>query len=314
LSTPGKLFMQEDRAFSLSVCAPSHHPVLHLCAHCDSQPAGHHLHLTLQVLTCSVVSMTCYVVRLLVFPSISSRKLHTPTNFLLLSLAVSDFSVGFVWVFMILLIDGCWFLGADLCVFNAALSFVSTSASIGTVVLISVDRYVAVCDPILYYNIENPGQFDSCAVECAIYIHPVGRIMNVVLTFIIPVSIIVVLYVRVFIVAVSQAQAMRSHVTVVTLQSSLKVNRSELKAARALGVVVVVFLMCLTPLYLVSLTTGVGVGSLSSYIFVICLFFFNSLLNPVIYVFLYPWFRKCVKCVFSLQILKSVLTCFDIFM
>uniref|UniRef100_A0A8C5E021 G-protein coupled receptors family 1 profile domain-containing protein n=1 Tax=Gouania willdenowi TaxID=441366 RepID=A0A8C5E021_GOUWI len=92
----------------------------------------------------------------------------------------------------------------------------------------------------------------------------------------------------------------------VTLQSSQKVNRSELKAARTLGVVVVVFLMCLTPLYLVLLTTGFGVKSVSSYIFVLGLFYFNSLLNPVIYVFLYPWFRKCVKCVLSLQILKCV--------
>uniref|UniRef100_A0A8C5DF07 Trace amine-associated receptor 6-like n=1 Tax=Gouania willdenowi TaxID=441366 RepID=A0A8C5DF07_GOUWI len=149
--------------------------------------------------------MTCYVVRLLmfsalmiivvsyndisVFLSISSRKLHTPTNFLLLSLAVSDFSVGFVWVFMIFLIDGCWFLGADWCVFNTVLSYVVPSASIGTVVLISVDRYVAVftknrakiCIVLCWsgstvfhclrqiYNIENPGQFDSCAGECMIY-------------------------------------------------------------------------------------------------------------------------------------------------
>uniref|UniRef100_A0A8C5N7N7 G-protein coupled receptors family 1 profile domain-containing protein n=1 Tax=Gouania willdenowi TaxID=441366 RepID=A0A8C5N7N7_GOUWI len=294
--------------------------------------------------------MTYYVVRLVLFSALmiivvsyndisvflsnSSRKLHTPTNFLLLSLAVSDFSVGFVWVLLILLIDGCWFLGAGWCVFNTVLGYVATSASIGTVVLISVDRFVAVYDPMHYqtkvtknranicivlcwagstlfhclrliYIIENPGQFDSCAGECVTYVHPVGRIMNIVLSFIIPISIIVVLYVRVFMVAVSQAQAMRSHVTAVTLQSSQKVYRSELKAARALGVVVVVFLLCVTPLYIDSLTTGLGVGSLSSYIFVIGLFFFNSLLNPVIYVFLYPWFRKCVKYVFSLQILKS---------
>uniref|UniRef100_A0A8C5DJE1 G-protein coupled receptors family 1 profile domain-containing protein n=1 Tax=Gouania willdenowi TaxID=441366 RepID=A0A8C5DJE1_GOUWI len=337
LSTPGKLFMQEDRAFSLSVCALSHHPVLHLCAHSNPQPAGHHLHLTLQVLTCSVVFMTCSVVRLLlfsalmiivvshndisVFLSISSRKLHTPTNFLLLSLAVSDFCVGFVWVFLIFLINGCWFLGAGWCVFYVALSFISTSASVGTVVLISVDRYVAVCDPMHYQTkvTNNRAQicivlcwFDSCAGECAVYVLPVARIVNVVLSFIIPVTIIVILYVRVFMVAVSQAQAMRSHVTVVTFQSSQKVNRSELKAARALGVVVVVFLLCLTPFYIFSFTTGVGVKSASSYSFVIGLFFFNSMLNPVIYVFLYPWFRKCVKLIICCCV--TDLTCFDIFM
>ncbi|XP_028304152.1 trace amine-associated receptor 6-like [Gouania willdenowi] len=283
----------------------------------------------------SFISVLTLTLNLLVIISISHfKKLHTPTNFLLLSLAVSDFSVGFVWVFMIFLINGCWFLGADWCVFYVALGFISTSASIGTVVLISVDRYVAVCDPMHYQTkvtnnrakicivlcwagsalfhclrlnniIENPGEFDSCAGECTVYVLPVARIMNVVFTFIIPFSIIVVLYVRVFMVAVSQAQAMRSHVTVVTFQSSQKVNRSELKAARALGVVVVVFIMCLTPFFIVSFTAGLGVKTAPSYIFVLGLFFFNSMLNPVIYVFLYPWFRKCVKCVLSLQILKS---------
>uniref|UniRef100_A0A8C5EUY2 G-protein coupled receptors family 1 profile domain-containing protein n=1 Tax=Gouania willdenowi TaxID=441366 RepID=A0A8C5EUY2_GOUWI len=207
----------------------------------------------------SSISVLTVTLNLLVIISISHfRKLHTPTNFLLLSLAVSDFSVGFVWVFLILLIDGCWFLGADLCVFNTVFCYVATSASIGTVVLISVDRYVAVCDPMHYqtkvtknrakicivlcwvgstvfhclrkiYNIGNSGEFDSCAGECVIYVHPISRIMNVVFSFIIPFSNIVVLYVSVFVVAVSQAQAMRFHVTVVTLQSSLKVNRSELK-------------------------------------------------------------------------------------
>uniref|UniRef100_A0A8C5H9K6 Trace amine-associated receptor 13c-like n=1 Tax=Gouania willdenowi TaxID=441366 RepID=A0A8C5H9K6_GOUWI len=283
----------------------------------------------------SSISVLTVTLNLLVIISISHfKKLHTPTNFLLLSLAVSDFSVGFVWVFMIFLIDGCWFFGAHLCVFRTVFSYITTAASIGTVVLISVDRYVAVCDPMHYQtkvtknrakmcivlcwvgstifhsvmlkdNIEHPGGFDSCAGDCTVYLPPFAAVTDLIFTFIIPVSIIVVLYVRVFMVAVSQAQAMRSHVTVVTLQSSLNVNRSELKAARALGVVVVVFLMCLTPFYIVSLSSGFGVRSLSSYIFVIGLYFFNSLLNPVIYVFLYPWFRKCVKCVFSLQILKS---------
>uniref|UniRef100_A0A8C5GTK3 G-protein coupled receptors family 1 profile domain-containing protein n=1 Tax=Gouania willdenowi TaxID=441366 RepID=A0A8C5GTK3_GOUWI len=101
-----------------------------------------------------------------VFLSNSSRKLHTPTNFLLLSLAVSDFSVGFVWVLLILLIDGCWFLGAGWCVFNTVLGYVATSASIGTVVLISVDRYVAVYDPMHYQTKVTKNRANICIVLC----------------------------------------------------------------------------------------------------------------------------------------------------
>ncbi|XP_028321328.1 trace amine-associated receptor 6-like [Gouania willdenowi] len=283
----------------------------------------------------SSISVLTVTLNLLVIISISHfKKLHTPTNFLLLSLAVSDFSVGFVIVFLIFLIDGCWFLGADWCVFYVALSLVSTAASVGTVVLISVDRYVAVCDPMHYQtkvtanrakicivlcwlcstvfhtvmlkdNIEHPGGFDSCAGGCTIYLPPLAGVIDLIFSFIIPISVIVILYVRVFMVAVSQARAMRSHVTAVTLQSSQKVNRSELKAARALGVVVVVFLIFLTPSFIVTLLAGFAAMSVSTFFAVLCLYYFNSLLNPVIYAFMYPWFRKCVKCVLSLQILKS---------
>uniref|UniRef100_A0A8C5DXD2 Trace amine-associated receptor 6-like n=2 Tax=Gouania willdenowi TaxID=441366 RepID=A0A8C5DXD2_GOUWI len=283
----------------------------------------------------SSISVLTVTLNLLVIISISHfRKLHTPTNFLLLSLAVSDFSVGFLWMFQILLLDGCWVLSAGWCVFNAVVTATVASASVGTVVLISVDRYVAVCDPmhyqtkvtvnramigivlcwlcsVIFYsamfkdNLEHPGRFNSCAGDCKVYIPFISEIVNLFLNYIIPFSIIVVLYVRVFMVAVSQAQAMRSHVTVVTLQSSQKVNRSELKAARALGVVVVVFLLCSTPFYCVALSRGFADISATSFASVLCVVLFNSLLNPVIYVFLYPWFRKCVKCVLSLQILKS---------
>ena len=49
LSTTPQHLLQEDRASSLCIHAHLHFTVLHLFAHCDSQPAGHHLHLPLQV-------------------------------------------------------------------------------------------------------------------------------------------------------------------------------------------------------------------------------------------------------------------------
>ncbi|XP_029013363.1 trace amine-associated receptor 9-like [Betta splendens] len=263
-----------------------------------------------------------------------SRQLHTPTNLLLLSLAVSDFLVGLLaGPFQILLVEPCWLLGDLACVLCTVLPFISVPATAGNMILISVDRYVAVCDPLRYPtkftqktvkvlillcwafsalynllflcdNLRQLGRFNSCYGECVITIN--GTV-DLVMRFIIPISSIIILYVRVFVVAVSQARSMRSHFTGVKLQHSLivTVQRSELKAARTLGVVVAVFLMCYCPYYSISLSGYNLMTSSSTNIVMFIMVVFNSCLNPVIYAFVYPWFRKCIKLIVTLQILKS---------
>ncbi|XP_068186039.1 trace amine-associated receptor 13c-like [Antennarius striatus] len=284
----------------------------------------------------SFISIVTVILNMLVIISITHfKQLHTPTNLLLLSLAVSDCIVGLMLLFQIDLIDGCWFSGDIICVVHYAMGSVISSASIGTMVLISIDRYLAICDPLHYSTkvtvkrinicvclcwmfsvlvhclmlkdyLEQPGRYNTCVGQCVITLDPVSGLADSILSFIIPVTIIVVLYMRVFVVAVSQARAMRSHITSVTIKCSKKgtAKKSELKAAITLGVVVVVFLICVCPFFCIMLSGQNSILNVKSSIFVITLFTFNSCLNPLIYALFYPWFRKSIKLIVTLRILR----------
>ncbi|KAM7380174.1 hypothetical protein PAMP_003487 [Pampus punctatissimus] len=285
----------------------------------------------------SFISLLTAVLNLLVIISISHfRQLHNPTNLLIVSLAVSDFLVGFVLMpVAILLTEACWFLGDFICALYYIVVFIITSSSVGNMVLISIDRYLAICEPLRYttkvtlhrtkisvclswicsvlYNslilknfLTQPDGLNSCYGECVVVLNNITGAVDLFFTFISPITVIVVLYMRVFVVAVSQARAMRSHVATVTFQRSVKVTakKSEMKAARTLGVVVVVFLICICPYYSPTLVGQDIEDSSSSSHFIVWLFYFNSCLNPVIYALFYPWFRKCIKLIVTLQILQ----------
>uniref|UniRef100_UPI0037E8DE8F trace amine-associated receptor 13c-like n=1 Tax=Semicossyphus pulcher TaxID=241346 RepID=UPI0037E8DE8F len=296
-----------------------------------------HFEVMLTYILLSSISFITAALNLLVIISISHfRQLHTPTNFLLLSLAVSDFFVGLLMLFQIMLIDGCWLLGDLICTVYQYIAYIVISASVGTMVIISVDRYVAICHPLHYPTkvtrkrvqvcvclcwicsiifqsvilkdiLEQPGRYHSCFGECIFFINYIAGIADLIFTFIVPITVIVVLYMRVFVVAVSQARAIRSHVESVTLQHLTRTPaiKSEMKAARTLGIVVVVFLICLCPYYCVALTGQDNLLNASSAAFVICLTYFNSCLNPVIYALFYPWFRKSIKLIVTLKILQA---------
>uniref|UniRef100_A0A8C7DZH9 G-protein coupled receptors family 1 profile domain-containing protein n=1 Tax=Oncorhynchus kisutch TaxID=8019 RepID=A0A8C7DZH9_ONCKI len=104
---------------------------------------------------CSLFSAVTVFLNLLVIISISHfKQLHTPTNLLILSLAVSDLLVGAIVipVTTVAILESCWGFGEYFCAFHFYMAFLCTSLSLGNLVLISIDRYVAVCDPLLYHS------------------------------------------------------------------------------------------------------------------------------------------------------------------
>ncbi|XP_068429039.1 trace amine-associated receptor 13c-like [Clinocottus analis] len=285
----------------------------------------------------SSISLITAALNLLVIISISHfRQLHNPTNLLLLSLAVSDFLVGLLMMpVQIFFLGACWFLGSMICALYYYTAFILTSASVGNMVLISVDRYVAICDPLSYntkvthrriqiciclcwmcsvfYNtvmlidfLKHPDQYNSCHGECVVVMDFIKGAVDVLMTFVGPIAVIIVLYMRVFVAAVSQARAMRSHIAAVTLQGSVTITakKSERKAARTLGIVVVVFLICFCPYFYPSFAGQEMSTSMAFSIFSGWLLHCNSSVNPVVYAFFYPWFRKSIKLIVTLQILQ----------
>ncbi|KAM3849852.1 trace amine-associated receptor 7e-like [Diretmus argenteus] len=280
----------------------------------------------------SSIALLTVTLNLLVIISIAHfRQLHTSTNVLLVSLAVSDLLVGLLVIPVeIYSLQSCWFLGNLVCALFQCIGFIVTSASVGSMVLISVDRYVAICNPLRYssmmttsrvkicvclcwissvfYNFmilkdHLPDLFTSCYSECVVVISYVSGTVDFIFTFVGPVTVIIVLYMRVFVVAVSQARVMRSQITTVkSSKGTVITKKSEIRAARTLGIVLLVFLLCLFPYYCPSLA-GEDSPSTGSSVEV-WLFYFNSCMNPLIYAFLYPWFRKAMKLIVSLQILQ----------
>uniref|UniRef100_A0A3Q1J8L7 G-protein coupled receptors family 1 profile domain-containing protein n=1 Tax=Anabas testudineus TaxID=64144 RepID=A0A3Q1J8L7_ANATE len=142
--------------------------------------------------------------------------------------------------------------------------------------------------------------------ECVTICKTVDKIIGFVLVFLIPTTVIVVLYMRVFVVAVIQARAMRSHIVVVSHMHHVKImaKKSEIKAARTLGVVIVGFLICVCPYFSATITGQDTLFNASSASVIICLYYFNSCLNPIVYALFYPWFRKSIRLIVTLHILK----------
>uniref|UniRef100_A0A3B4UTE0 G-protein coupled receptors family 1 profile domain-containing protein n=1 Tax=Seriola dumerili TaxID=41447 RepID=A0A3B4UTE0_SERDU len=95
------------------------------------------------------------------------RQLHTSTNLLLLSLAVADFLVGFLQMPSdILLFQGCWIFGDFICVVNYFLGYLIV---IGSMVLISIDRYIAICDPMFYSTKVTLRRVQYCVYLCWVF-------------------------------------------------------------------------------------------------------------------------------------------------
>ncbi|XP_035384937.1 trace amine-associated receptor 13c-like [Electrophorus electricus] len=298
---------------------------------CPERSVYSALNVLLYMSTAAVVLLTVCGNLLIIISVCHFTQLHTPANMLILSLAVSDCLIG-VFVIptaLIWMIESCWIFTALYRVCFIFISCFLTTMSIFNVALIAVDRYFALSKPFLYhktvslstmciivlsvwtvlfiYNIALQyfnGTFGGL-VTCSGYNFFIWSLVDLVLTFVFPLSVIVILYGQVFFIAKKHATAIRdlnSHTRTQKSKNMSDSMKSERKAAKVLGILVSVFLACLLPYFLYCVLGNVIEIQEKSFQKVLMLVYFNSAINPVIYALFYPWFRRSVKLILTLQI------------
>lgn len=116
------------------------------------------------------VAIVCTVMgNFLVVLSIAHfKRLQSPTNYFVLSLAVADCLVGLVVMpySMSRTVEGCWFFGALFCQLHSSLDVMLCTASIFHLSCIAFDRYYAVCNPLVYSLKMSPSRVILLIIVC----------------------------------------------------------------------------------------------------------------------------------------------------
>uniref|UniRef100_A0A3Q3FQT0 Trace amine associated receptor 1 n=1 Tax=Labrus bergylta TaxID=56723 RepID=A0A3Q3FQT0_9LABR len=269
------------------------------------------------------------------------KQLHTPTNYLIFSLAVSDLLLGILVMFpgMIRFIESCWYFGNFFCKISLSSAVTLVTASILNLSFISVDRYYAVCQPLLYrrkisvnvvlimilicwsisvlvgfgmiflkLNILGVEEFYYnhvvCEGGCVMFQSKMSSTVSSILSFYLPGIIMLCVYLKIFLVAQKQFQTIHNAGCVNSIKMS---NTGQTKATKTLAIVMGVFLSFWTPFFVFNFMDPFISHSPppSLYGTLIWLGYFNSTVNPMIYAYFYSWFRKAFKLLTSGNIFKS---------
>ncbi|XP_006144370.1 trace amine-associated receptor 8 [Tupaia chinensis] len=270
------------------------------------------------------------------------KQLHSPANFLIASLACADFLVGMtVMPFsMVRSVESCWYFGAQFCTLHSCFDVAFCYSSLFHLCFISIDRYIAVTDPLVYptkftmtvsgvcisiswvlpilysgavfytgIGMEDLVSALSCVGGCQLVANQDWVLIHFLLFFI-PTLVMVILYSKIFLIAKQQAikiETTGSKTESSSESSKARVAKRERKAAKTLGVTVIAFMISWLPYTIDSLIDAYMGFITPAYIYEICCWitYYNSAMNPLIYALFYPWFRKAIKLILSGKILKN---------
>ncbi|XP_072356822.1 trace amine-associated receptor 4-like [Scyliorhinus torazame] len=272
------------------------------------------------------------------------KQLQTPTNCLLLSLAVVDFLVGFIVLpySMVRSVETCWYFGETFCKVHSIIDIVLTVVSIYTLCFIAIDRYYAMCDPLLHpikitlpvtvvtviliwlfatfyglsvflldfskKSVDNYIAIKSCEGSCIAY-HKFEGHVDALIVFFIPIFIILGIYVKIFFVARCKRDRKIGSLPNNSKHTEKKIkilDKKEQIVIRNQDILIGIFTFSWLPFYVNSILNPYFNFLIPSSLDSLFAWFgfFNCTLNPLLYAFLYPWFRKTLKLILSCQIIN----------
>ncbi|XP_076999729.1 trace amine-associated receptor 1 [Tamandua tetradactyla] len=322
-----------------------YHDIINISCVKNSWP--NHLRASLYSLMVLVI-FTTLAGNLIVIISISHfKQLHTPTNWLILSMATVDFLLGCLVMpySMVRSVEHCWYFGDVFCKIHTSTDIMLSSASIFHLSFISIDRYYAVCDPLKYkarisvtvicmmifiswsvpalfafgmifleLNLKGAEEMYykhvHCAGGCSVFFSKTSGVLAFMTSFYVPGSIMLCLYFRIYFIAKGHAKSINNvnQKLQIGLEEKNGISRSkERKAAKTLGIVMGVFLVCWCPFFVCTVMDPfVGYTIPPALTDALIWFgYLNSTFNPMVYAFFYPWFRRALKMILSGKIFQK---------
>ncbi|XP_030638766.1 trace amine-associated receptor 1-like [Chanos chanos] len=266
---------------------------------------------TLYILFVVIILLTNLGNLLVIITIIHFKRLHKPTNYLILSLAVADLLVGMFVMppSMVRVVETCWYFGDFYYRYYAVchpLQYQNRITPFITVIMISVCWSVSAAMGLWIMFVEYktiPSQYIyfeniPCEKICVMSLNELTALLYPVFIFYAPSTIILSIYLKIFSAARKQIRLIHGvNSQIKTRVKQTSISKAERKTTKTLVIIMSVFLICWTPIISCSIIDPLTDHSVPSVLFDVFLWigYSNSSLNPIVYVFFYSEFRKAFR-------------------